>query len=143
MDIQMVMAMAPNIDNIVVFQGSGSSIVNAMASDKTYGIKQFSTSWGGGVDVTVQHAVQEMSSQGQSFFNASGDQGADMHEDFGGWGNLPGVTNVGGTALQMSGNGVSWASETGWVGSGGWIASGDLGNRWPVRRSPPISKVST
>ena len=70
---------------------------------------------------------QQMAAQGQSFFNASGDNDA-----YTGLIDFPGdstyITQVGGTTLTTSGPGGAWVSETVWnwgngIGSGGGIST--------------------
>ncbi|MGD0812813.1 MAG: protease pro-enzyme activation domain-containing protein [Verrucomicrobiota bacterium] len=144
LDIEMAIAMAPGLAAVVVFQ-AGSSVNTATAFDdildsmaSSNQIKQFSSSWGytgGGQrrypdpNTTMDGWFEKMATQGQSFFQASGDGDA--------WVNpimvpadSPYVTSVGGTALTMNGSGASYNSETVWnsgnLGSGdAWPANGD------------------
>jgi kumamolisin len=61
---------------------------------------------------------QKMASQGQSFFQASGDSGAYFGTAL--WpANAAYVTAVGGTDLTTKSAGGAWASETAWVDGGG------------------------
>ena len=84
-----------------------------------------SWSWSGGPDPTTDQIFQEMDLQGQTYFNAEGDQdafttgsssenGVDNpflpHQP----GDSPYITQVGGTTLTMTGGGTSYASETVW-----------------------------
>ena len=132
LDIEMVISMAPGVSNIIVYEagpyGNWYDILNRMATDNL--AKQFSCSWyspGGGPDPVTDQIFQEMAVQGQSFFNASGDD--DVYTgliDFPG--DTPYITQVGGTTLTTSGPGGPWASERVWnwgngIGSGGGIST--------------------
>ena len=64
---------------------------------------------------------EQMASQGQSFFDAVGDNGAWVSGGFAYPGDDVWVIGVGGTDLQTNGAGGSWKSETGWPDSGGGI----------------------
>ena len=120
LDIEMVVAMAPGLDRVLVYEGSnGNDVLNRMATDNQ--ARQLSSSWSFGhpVDATREQILQELAAQGQSFFQASGDSGA--------YGNVlfppaddPFVTAVGGTSLVTS-NGV-WLAESAWSGSGGGVS---------------------
>jgi hypothetical protein len=140
MDIEMVMAMAPGA-SIYVFECPGyfNDVLSAMVSHTS--IKQFSSSWHGGVsdpNPGGDFLLMEMAAQGQSFFQASGD--GDAYVGITGrepqWPqDSPYVTAVGGTALTMNGSGASYASETVWnefpnapIGSGGGISDISGGN---------------
>jgi hypothetical protein len=93
--------------------------------------KQLSCSWGGGgPDATSEQIFQQMASQGQSFFNATGDSDA-----FTGPISFPSdstnITQVGGTTL-TTGTGATYTSETVWnwgrqggsyVGSSGGVST--------------------
>ena len=144
LDIEMAIAMAPGLAAVVVFE-AGSSVNTATAFDdildsmaSSNQIKQFSSSWGytgGGhrgypdPNTTMDGWFEKMATQGQSFFQASGDGDA--------WVNpimvpadSPYVTSVGGTTLFMNGIGASYNSETVWnegdLGAqNAWSANGD------------------
>lgn len=141
MDIEMAMAIAPGLSNIVVFEGNPNinspiSILNTMAASNT--VKNLSCSWAwSSTDVSYTNTdtvFLEMAAQGQSFFDASGDSGAfttgsssENGVDNPSADNAPSsdpyITQVGGTILNMNGNGVSWASEVVW--NDGLDADGD------------------
>jgi subtilase family serine protease len=118
LDIVNSVGMAPGVSEVIFYEGlSGPDILNQMAVDNL--AKVISCSWGsgdlGGDDVMFQ----EMKAQGQTFLNATGDDGA---YDAASW--LPPSANplilqVGGTDLVTSGPGGSWMSESGWPDSGG------------------------
>jgi hypothetical protein len=134
LDIEVAIAMAPGLSQIIVYESSGnpSSILSKMANDNLAKQLSSSWSWGGGPSSTIDSLFQQMASQGQSFFQASGDSDAYTG------GNLldnanaavapvdsPYLTSVGGTTLTMSGAGSLWAGETvwNWHGYGGTYAS--------------------
>jgi subtilase family serine protease len=116
LDIEMVISMAPNLSQLVVYEvgpnGFPNDILNAMSTNTT--VKQFSCSWSFGSTprATMDQLFQKMAAQGQSFFDASGDSGAEsgaiIQPD-----DDPYITLVGGTALATSAGG-SWLSESVW-----------------------------
>ena len=111
----------------MVYEGANwHDILNRMATDNL--AKQLSCSWyisHGGPDPVADQIWRQMAAQGQSFYNASGDEDAYTGPiDFPG--DTPYITQVGGTTLTMT-NGV-YASETVWnwgngIGSGGGIST--------------------
>lgn len=118
LDIEMAIAMAPGLSEVVEFQGTvGADILNAMATRQPL-INQLSGSWGFEFDANTQQLVNEFVAQGQSFFDASGDEGA-FSTDPGDDRDLQNTTLVGGTILTMGGSGATYSSETGWPGSFG------------------------
>jgi subtilase family serine protease len=128
LDIEMAVSMAPGLAKVVVFEGtSWDSILNSMAASNQ--IKQFSASWiWGSPDTNADQAFQQMITQGQSFFQASGD--GDAYAGAVLWpADDPYLTSVGGTELTMSGSGASYTSETVWnlgdQGAYGWPAYGN------------------
>lgn len=118
LDIANSVGMAPGVSEVIFYEGlSGPDILNQMAVDNL--AKVISCSWGsgdlGGDDVMFE----QMQAQGQTFLNATGDDGA---YDAATW--LPPSANplilqVGGTDLVTSGGGGTWVSESGWPDSGG------------------------
>ncbi len=129
LDIEMVMAMAPGVSKIYVYEGPNgstawSTILSKIANDNL--AKQVSCSWGatspGSPDTTSESIFKQMSAQGMSFFNASGDSDAFVS-------GIPfpsestNITQVGGTTLSTTGPGGAWASETTW----NWDTSGQPG----------------
>jgi subtilase family serine protease len=147
LDITLALSMAPGVAGIYVFEagpgGLQNDILSAMASSNQ--VKQFSCSWGwgGGPSGTTDAIFQQLASQGQSFFQASGDSdayttgasstnGVDNLSLFGAPSSSPYITVVGGTTLSTTGPVGSWVSETVWnsgllnghyVGSSGGISS--------------------
>ena len=126
LDIEMVLAMAPGVGKIFVYEAPNPSpwvdLLSRMANDNQ--AKQLSCSWGGGSpDPTAEGIFQQMAVQGQSFFNATGDSDA-----FTGAIEFPSdstnITEVGGTTLTTTGAGERYVSETVWNWGGGTGSSG-------------------
>ncbi len=142
LDIQLMIALAPGISKIVVYEGpnSGSGLIdtyNRIATDNL--AKSISTSWGlsesesaGSIIQSENQIFKQMVAQGQVLYAASGDSGA---YDNGGTlsvddpASQPLVVGVGGTHLNVDGNG-NYVSETTWSygngpgeGGGGGISS--------------------
>ena len=123
LDIEMTVAMAPGLAGIILYEagpnGIANDILNRMATDNL--AKQLSCSWDFGTPTagSADQIFQQMAAQGQSFFNASGDDGAYT-------GAIPApdddpyITLVGGTTL-TTGAGGAWAAETVW----NWYTSGE------------------
>ena len=149
LDIEMAMAMAPALSKIIVFTGGPSGlqndILNVMAASNTVKNLSCSWGWGGGPSKTTDAIFQQMSAQGQSFFNASGDScafttgansvnGVDNSSVQNAPSSSPYIIQVGGTTLTTDANGA-WQSESVWnwgnsvgssqdgVGSSGGISS--------------------
>jgi subtilase family serine protease len=142
LDIEVAIAIAPGLSRVIVYEIKAvnpSSILSRMANDNL--AKQLSSSWtwSGGPSTTVDNILLQMAAQGQSFFQASGDEDAYTGTqilDNASQINAPvactNLTAVGGTMLTMNGSGVSWSSETTWnwnnigqpnIGSGGGIST--------------------
>lgn len=119
LDIDMIMSMAPGLSRLIVYEGrSGNDILNRMATDNQ--AKQLSSSWGFGsaVDPARDQIFQQFAAQGQSFFQASGDNGAWTGAIFPPSDN-PYITVVGGTDLTTVTNTGAWVSESAWPFGGG------------------------
>jgi hypothetical protein len=122
LDIDMAISMAPGINKVLVYEGPSDTaaidldILNRIATDNF--AKQISSSWVIGDSAQFEQVYSQFAVQGQSFFQASGDQGAYypgifQYED------SPSITLVGGTTLLSTGTGGTWASETVWNAGGG------------------------
>ena len=118
--------MAPGVDAIMVDEGAPTAtiatinhILNRMATDNA--ASQLSCSWGFDIDINTEQNFKQFAAQGQSFFLASGDDGA-----FSGVvvqpSDSPFVTVVGGTDL-VTDNSQRWVSETAWPFTGGGIST--------------------
>ncbi len=143
LDIEMVMAMAPGIDAIYVYESPGGpadDILSAMAENTS--TKQFSSSWGFTGDPETDLLYQEMGAQGQTVFFASGDRGGfdgSVLSDGSGPQSFesPYFVLVGGTQLVMNGLGVSYESESVWgtgqyVTNSNWGSTGGIGTFYPI-----------
>jgi subtilase family serine protease len=141
LDIEMVIAMAPGVSNIFVYEAPNSpsswpGILSRIANDNL--AKQISCSWsGGGPNATAEETFKQMASQGQSFFNATGDVDAFT-------GSIPfpsdstNITEVGGTVLTTTGPGGAYDSETVWndrtpnPNGGNWGSSGGISPTYTI-----------
>jgi len=158
LDIEMVMSMAPGISRIIVYEGPNgstawSTILQQIADDNL--AQQVSCSWGntspGSPDLVSEGIFKQMSAQGQSFFNATGDGDAFV-------GGIPfpsestNITQVGGTTLTMTTGGGAYTSETVWnwnnsgqpgVGSSGGISANFGIPPWQLGLSMAVNQGST
>jgi subtilase family serine protease len=126
LDIQVAIAMAPGLAKVIVYEAPNSSpwedILSTMANDNQ--AKQLSCSWGGGPpSSTAEQIFRQMAAQGQTFFNASGDDDAftgsvPFPSD------SPNVVQVGGTSLFTSFAGGFWSGEAVWNWGGGTGSGG-------------------
>ena len=116
LDIEMALAMAPGLSAIYVYMAPNPSpwvdLLSKIANDNL--AKQIGCSWGGGgVNPSAETIFQQMATQGQSFFNATGDSDA-----FTGTipfpSDSPNITEVGATTLTTTGPGGAYVSETVW-----------------------------
>ncbi|MBU6410326.1 MAG: S53 family peptidase, partial [Verrucomicrobia bacterium] len=119
LDIEMAVAMATNLSQVIVYQAPDSSadvadLLNRIASDDL--ASQISCSWLIGDAATFDAAYKQMALQGQTFFQASGDDGAyySQIESVEQNADDTNVTVVGGTTLSRTGPGGAWSSETVW-----------------------------
>ena len=122
LDIMMASYMAPGLTNVIVYEGGDfNDALNRMATDNL--ASQLSSSWSfGPIGDTTLQIFTEMVAQGQSFFQASGDNGA-YTAGIMPPADVPNLTTVGGTMLTTAGPGGAWQSETTWPGSGGGIST--------------------
>ena len=114
LDIEVAISLAPALSEVIVYEAPNGSpwvdILNRIANDDA--ANQISCSWGGGgPDPTAEQIFQEMAAQGQSFFNATGDDDAftgsiPFPSD------SPNIIEVGGTTLSTASG--TWSSETTW-----------------------------
>jgi kumamolisin len=129
-NVDMVIAMAPRLHNVVVFEQDvsagctpGDTIVADMLAHKD--IKQFTSTvtFCVGDDTSL---LDMMAAARQTFVVPSGDHGGGTVQAnsnavaFNVWETAK-VLNVGGTNLTMNGAGASWASEQAWFYSGGGV----------------------
>jgi uncharacterized repeat protein (TIGR01451 family) len=148
LDIEMASSMAPGLSAIILYEAGANSpaddILNRMATDNL--AKQLSASWTYPIDPTTEQIFQQFAAQGQTYINASGDNGAysgvvDTPTDD------PNVTVVGGTTLTATGPGGAWKSETVWNrgGSGPTLggSGGGISTVYPIPSwQKPVSMTS-
>jgi hypothetical protein len=115
LDIDMALSMAPGA-TILNYEGEAHDVFNRIATDNL--AKQITMSYGFGIDANINQMFIQFVMQGQAFFQASGDGGADPPGGTGLTGELY-ATIVGGTSLTTTGPSGPWQSETTWGGSGG------------------------
>jgi hypothetical protein len=124
MDIELVISMAPGLARILVYETSpydtAISVLNRMATDNR--AKQLSASWTWWVlDPGTEQVFKQFAAQGQSYFNASGDDNAYTGFITAPCDN-PYITIVGGTTLTTDTRG-NWSSEVVW----NWGTNGGSG----------------
>jgi len=133
LDIDMALALAPNLSAVLVYEGySAEDILNQIATDNL--AQQVSISYVWTPDPTTDEPIfQQFAAQGQSVLVSSGDGGAYSPPSCSSscWTSRfpaedPYVTAVGGTELTTNGAGGAWQSETSWPMSGGGISSDGL-----------------
>jgi subtilase family serine protease len=148
LDIEMVISMAPGLSRVIVYEGTNPlDVLNRMISDDLAMQLSSSWFWGAGVDDGVVDLIssqmfQEMAAQGQTFFQASGDDGA-YYTGVSQWAGSPNVTLVGGTILNTSGPGGSWVSETTWPNGGGGFRPAYSIPTWQVGLATTANQAST
>ena len=142
LDIEVVLAMAPGVSKIIVYEATNgtawSTMLSAITNINNILAKQISCSWSGGSpDPTAEGIFKGMKAQGQSFFNATGDEDAFTSS-------IPfpsdstNITEVGGTALTTTGAGGSYVSETVWndrtpnPNGGDWGSSGGISPTYAI-----------
>ena len=140
LDIEMVISMSPGVSKIYVYEAPNPSpwpdMLSRIANDNV--AKQIGCSWGGGsADPTSEIIFKQMATQGQSFYDASGDSDA-----FVGAIEFPAestnITQVGGTTLTTTGPGGGYSSETVWnertpnPGGGYWGSSGGISTTYAI-----------
>jgi subtilase family serine protease len=82
LDIDMALDMAPGLSHVYIYElhygFDDMEALNTIATDTTNWANQISFSWSGlsGDPASIEPILQEMAAQGQSFFCASGDNGA-------------------------------------------------------------------
>lgn len=118
LDIEMAMAMAPNLSVVNVYEAPNNSaspnvILNQIATDDS--ANQISCSWNGFSRLSSTESIlEEFEAQGQSYFNCSADHDAYIG-DFAVYpADSTNVISVGGTTLTTTGPGGAWVSETVW-----------------------------
>ncbi len=134
LDITQAGGMAPNVTTIYVFvsDNSDTALLSSMSTHTPLPLNLSSSwTWGPADPSTDDPYFEKMASQGQTFFQASGDSG--FYRGSSPWPtNSVYVTAVGGTDLTTASAGGPWASETYWsdgstnYGGGGWGTNVDI-----------------
>jgi subtilase family serine protease len=131
LDMTQAMGMAPGTTMLYMYVcGNASSIsdtacISAMVSTASAPLsKQISCSWGWtpADPSTLDPYFEQMASQGQNFFAASGDSSAWSASNEAWPADDANIVSVGGTDLTTSSAAGPWASETAWVDSGGGVS---------------------
>jgi subtilase family serine protease len=138
LDIEMVVCMATNLSSVLVYEEPLSifnwpDILSQIADDNL--AAQISCSWfnpfSPGPDPASEQLFQQMASQGQSFFSASGDADAFVGQiPFPG--DSPNITMVGGTTLTTVTKSGSRSSETAWNAGGGEGTGGGVSTSYAI-----------
>jgi len=134
LDIEVAISMAPSLSKVMVYEGTlPNTILNQMAIDNQ--AKQLSSSWSFTINGTTESIYRQLAAQGQTMFQASGDDGAysgtvsPPSDD-------PNLTVVGGTTLATTGPGGRWVSETTWnwanTGSGTNASGGGISMAYTI-----------
>ncbi len=119
LDIEMAIAMAPGLSGVIVYEAPENGayegdLLTKIATDDL--AKQISSSWFFSPSPDLDQIYQQFEAQGQSFFQASGDNGAYTNS----WPHQqqavsPYFTAVGGTTLTTTNaTEVAWLSEVVW-----------------------------
>jgi subtilase family serine protease len=153
LDMTQAMGMAPGSTMLYMYvcgdvlaSGSGNisdtSCISAMVSDADAPLsKQISCSWGWTpADAsTLDPYFEQMASQGQNFFAASGDSSAWSASNEAWPADDANIVSVGGTDLTTSSAAGPWKSETAWADSGGGISPDSI----PIPSWQKLSGVIT
>jgi len=140
LDMTQFMGMAPGSNMLYMYvcgdvlaSGSGNisdtSCISAMVSTTDAPLsKQISCSWGWtpADPSTLDPYFEQMASQGQNFFAASGDDSAWSSSNEAWPADDANIVSVGGTDLTTSKAAGPWASETAWADSGGGVSPDDI-----------------
>ncbi len=139
LDIEMDISMATNASEIIVYEAPNGTLngsldeLNRIASDDL--ASQISSSWGIGDNPAYDVYYVQMAVQGQSFFQASGDEDA-YYPGIPEWADDTNITLVGGTTLSTTGPVGAWSSEKVWnwynVGGAGGSGGGTNINGVPI-----------
>jgi uncharacterized repeat protein (TIGR01451 family) len=118
LDIEMAISMATNLSAVAVYEcpfpddaADTVDLLSRMALDNL--AKQMSSSWVLDDSPAFDVYYKQMAVQGQSFFQAAGDEGA-FYPGIFQWADDTNITLVGGTTLSTAGPAGAWTSETVW-----------------------------
>ena len=153
LDMTQAMGMAPGSTMLYMYvcgsvkaNGSGTisdtACISAMVTDTDAPLsKQISCSWGWtpADPSTLDPYFEQMASQGQNFFAASGDSSAWSASNEAWPADDANIVSVGGTDLTTSSAAGAWKSETAWADSGGGISPDSI----PIPSWQKLSGVIT
>jgi subtilase family serine protease len=153
LDMTQAMGMAPGSTMLYMYvcgdvlaSGSGNisdtACISAMVTDTDAPLsKQISCSWGWtpADPSTLDPYFEQMASQGQNFFAASGDSSAWSASNEAWPADDANIVSVGGTDLTTSSAAGPWKSETAWADSGGGISPDSI----PIPSWQQLSGVIT
>jgi subtilase family serine protease len=153
LDMTQAMGMAPGSTMLYMYvcgdvlaSGSGNisdtACISAMVTDTDAPLsKQISCSWGWtpADSSTLDPYFEQMASQGQNFFAASGDSSAWSASNEAWPADDANIVSVGGTDLTTSSAAGPWKSETAWADSGGGISPDSI----PIPSWQQLSGVIT
>jgi subtilase family serine protease len=153
LDMTQAMGMAPGSKMLYMYvcgdvlaNGTGNisdtACISAMVTTTDAPLsKQISCSWGWtpADPSTLDPYFEQMASQGQNFFAASGDSSAWSASNEAWPADDANIVSVGGTDLTTSGAAGPWASETAWADSGGGISPDSI----PIPSWQQLSGVIT
>lgn len=120
-DITQALGMAPGVTTVYLYVGSSDTALLGGMSSGSPLPAQLSSSWlwDPSDPSTDNPYFEKMAAQGQSLFQASGDDGK-FNSNYPTWpADAAYLTSVGGTDLETKSAGGAWASETAWSDSGG------------------------
>jgi kumamolisin len=144
LDIELTMALAPNVSKILVYEGpnSESGMIDTYQQIATDNLAAtVSTSWGSSESGSGSSLLQsentifmQMAAQGQSIFAAAGDSGA--YDDGSTLSvddpsSQPFMTAAGGTTLSTNADG-SYAAESSWNEGSGAAGGGGISSSWSI-----------
>jgi kumamolisin len=121
LDITQAGGMAPGVTTVYMYVGStDTALLGAMSTDTPLPLNlSASWLWDPSDPSTDDPYFEKMASQGQSYFNASGDD-RKFNSGYPTWpADAAYIISVGGTDLVTKSAGGPWASETAWSDSGG------------------------
>ncbi|HEV2470869.1 MAG TPA: S53 family peptidase [Candidatus Sulfotelmatobacter sp.] len=126
LDIEQALSMAPGLNQLLFYVGkSNVSIFNQMAADNTASSISCSYGWSKNQS-SLDPIFEEMASQGQSVFVATGDNGSATAANVTWPSDDAWVTAVGGTVLTTKSAGGAWSSEIGWSQSAGMPSKNNI-----------------
>jgi len=124
LDMTQALGMAPGLASLVMYIGStDSAIISAMTTHSPLPTTIGSSwTWTPADPSTLNPYFEKMAAQGQTYFNASGDDSTWSSRENEWPADNAYVVAVGGTDLTTSEAAGPWASETAWSDSGGGIS---------------------